>query len=193
MEEKTTLTTGEIASYCGVNFRTVIRWIKRGLMPSYTLPGRGDNRVRTADFVRFLQDNQMPIPGEFRCHTQRVLVVDDVPEMAKTIKRILRRYKYEVQIAESGFEAGSMLGTFAPAVMTLDLQMPGLSGFDVLKFVRNTPALSNVRVLVISAMPDEVLQEALDAGADDILSKPFDIKKLIEKVDQRSGRLSPSQ
>lgn len=56
------LTTGEIAQHCGVNARTVIRWIKRGYLNAYQLPGRGDNRVAVEDFVNFLKAHDMPIP-----------------------------------------------------------------------------------------------------------------------------------
>ena len=61
-----TLTTGEIARYCGVNFRTVIRWIKRGHLRAYQLPGRGDNRVELEDFLEFLREHRMPIPEELK-------------------------------------------------------------------------------------------------------------------------------
>jgi excisionase family DNA binding protein len=64
--EKRTLTTGEIAQYCGVNFRTVIRWIKRGYLDAFQLPGRGDNRIEVEDFLVFLKKNNIPIPKEFR-------------------------------------------------------------------------------------------------------------------------------
>ena len=65
MQAKQILTTGEIARYCGVNFRTVIRWIERGRLKAYQLPGRGDNRVTVEDFIDFLKVNSMPIPEEF--------------------------------------------------------------------------------------------------------------------------------
>jgi len=64
--DKRTLTTGEIARYCGVNFRTVIRWIKRGYLNAFQLPGRGDNRVEVEDFLIFLKKNNIPIPEEFQ-------------------------------------------------------------------------------------------------------------------------------
>lgn len=62
MNEKRALTTGEIAKFCGVNFRTVIRWIEKGYMSAYKLPGRGDNRVTIDEFLRFLESNNMPVP-----------------------------------------------------------------------------------------------------------------------------------
>lgn len=66
MWEKTCLTTGEAARFCGVNFRTVIRWIKRGHLRAYQLPGRGDNRIETKEFLAFLARNEMPVPEELR-------------------------------------------------------------------------------------------------------------------------------
>ena len=59
--KKKALTTGEVASYCGVNFRTVIRWIEKGYIESFKLPGRGDNRIRVDHFVNFLHHNKMPV------------------------------------------------------------------------------------------------------------------------------------
>ena len=64
MREKQALTTGEVAKYCGVNFRTVIRWIERGHLDAYKLPGRGDNRIPVESFVDFLNNNNMPVPEE---------------------------------------------------------------------------------------------------------------------------------
>lgn len=66
MLERQVLTTGEIAKYCGVNSRTVIRWIERGHLRAYHLPGRGDSRVEVQDFLDFLRRHQMPVPEEFQ-------------------------------------------------------------------------------------------------------------------------------
>ena len=64
--KKRVLTTGEVADYCGVNFRTVIRWIKRGQLDAYQLPGRGDNRIEVDDFIDFLITHKMPVPDELK-------------------------------------------------------------------------------------------------------------------------------
>lgn len=66
MSSPYTLTTGEIAEYCDVNSRTVIRWIQRGHLRAYQLPGRGDNRVAVEDFLRFLKRHRMPVPEELQ-------------------------------------------------------------------------------------------------------------------------------
>ncbi len=182
--EKPPLTTGDIAKHCGVNFRTVIRWIERGRLKAYQLPGRGDNRVRAEDFMVFLRDNQMPVPAEFLDKQRRVLVVEDDPVMARAIERVLKRAGYETRTAMDGFRAGVLLGDFQPSVVTLDLRLPGLGGLEVLKFIRSTEHFSNVRILVVSGMPQDELNKALQTGADDILGKPFDNEILLKKVEQ---------
>ncbi len=191
MPEKKTLTTGDIAKYCGVNFRTVIRWIERGHLKAHQLPGRGDNRVEVSDFMAFLRSHDMPIPEEFLDRSRRVLIVDDDPAMSAAIQRTLKRAGFETRVASDGFRAGTLLGTFLPGVMTLDLRMPGIPGLDVLKFVRLAERLKDIRILVVSAMPRKELDEALAAGADDVMEKPFRNPELLEKVARLAG-VSPA-
>lgn len=187
IEEKRALTTGEVAKYCGVNFRTVIRWIERGQLKAYQLPGRGDNRVEVQAFLNFLVENGMPVPVEFQKQSQRVLIVEDDLSMAKSIQRVLKRNGFETAIAPDGFKAGSMINTFNPAVVTLDLKMPGLSGYDVLKFIRSDDRFRHIKVLIVSAMPSKEIERAMTAGADDMLSKPFKNEVLVEKVSRLMG------
>lgn len=180
MTDKTTLTTGEAAKYCGVNFRTVIRWIERGHLKAYKLPGRGDNRIRIDDFTRFLRETGIPIPAELQSAGQNILVVDDDVKMARAIKRVLMRQGYDVQLAHDGFQAGALLEPFKPSLMTLDLKMPTLDGFAVLKHLQEQQLA--IKVLVISGESSTELDKALAAGADDILQKPFENSVLTEKV-----------
>ena len=197
--EKKTLTTGEIASYCEVNFRTVIRWIKRGHLKAYQLPGRGDNRVVLEDFLAFLREHRMPIPDELDPAGKgedegkpRVLIVDDEESMAKTIERALRRAGYETQITLDGFQAGALVESYRPHLMTLDLRMPGLGGEDVVRFVRSQESLNELKILVVSALAQNDLDAALAAGADDALSKPFENKELVDKAGRLVGDLAPT-
>lgn len=184
MDTRNTYTTGDIAKICGVHFRTVIRWIERGYLKAYQLPGRGDNRIQHKDLVSFLQENKIPVPQELHSveQTSRVLIVEDDPRAAKNMERILMRGGFETAIAENGFMAGLMLSDFAPAVMTLDLRMPGLGGLEVIRMVRSTEKEKPVQILVVSAMGSDELEEALRAGANDVLAKPFRQQQFLEKV-----------
>lgn len=178
-----TLTPGEIAQYCDVHQRTVSRWIASGQLKGFKLPGRGNYRVVLADFIEFLQKQRMPVPPEFSQATS-VLVVDDEVAYQRAILRVLKSSGYEVFLAADGFQAGIMLLEEKPSVMTLDLQMPGLDGFEVLKFIRQRPELHHIKILVISGLGLDELEKARAAGADATLAKPFDNALLLNAIAQ---------
>jgi excisionase family DNA binding protein len=181
------LTTGEIAEHCGVNFRTVIRWIKAGHLNAFQLPGRGDNRVTLPDFLGFLKQHNMPVPAEFEEHQRRVLIVDDDVNLTNAMQRVLRRAGFETAVAHDGFQAGAQAETYSPNAITLDLQMPGIDGMGVIGFLRGSESLKDVKILVVSAMPRQRLDEALGAGADDVLAKPFENSDLLDRLYRLTG------
>ena len=186
--ERQPLTTGQIAKYCGVNFRTVIRWIERGQLRAFKLPGRGDNRVEVRHFLEFLKEHKMPMPQDLVAMPDRALVVDDDLLIAKLIERSLRGIGFEVRIADDGFRAGALMGTFLPSLMTLDLDMPGIGGIEVLQFVRSAGPFKQTKVLVVSGLSADQLDQALEAGADDVLPKPFTTEQLVEKAKALVGK-----
>lgn len=177
-----TYTSGEVAKFTGVNFRTVIRWIERGDLKGYKLPGRGDHRVRHSDLVSFMQDNSIPLPLEWQVKVNKALVVDDDMAMASAIARVFKRQGWEVKEAYDGFQAGMLLAEFRPNIMTLDLKMPYMDGFKVLALIREKYKLHNLHVIVISAQSKEELQKALLLGADKTLEKPFENEQLKELI-----------
>ncbi|CAM4197921.1 response regulator [Roseateles saccharophilus] len=179
------LTSREAGQRCGVSFRTVIRWIERGELSAYRLPGRGDYRIMLADLRAFASRYGLPDPaaaGPVPAPSDRVLIVDDDPSMARAIQRVLLAAGYKTLIANEGFQAGSLLHSFSPALMTLDLRMPGLDGFGVLRFLRDSPPRPALRVLVVSGESESSLREALELGADDALAKPFTNQQLLVAV-----------
>jgi two-component system response regulator VicR len=184
MANAKSLTTGTIARYCDVNLRTVIRWIDNGSLKGYKLPGRGNNRVTVKDFITFLKENDMPVPSEFVPSNKTTLIVDDDIDMANAIKRVLRKSGFVCDIATNGFLAGSKLMQHKPALMTLDLNMPGLNGFELLEHIRKQDEFQDLKILVISALHQDSLNKALALGADAVLSIPFDNQQLLTLVDE---------
>lgn len=178
-----TLTSGEIAKYCDVNLRTVIRWIDSGRLKGYKLPGGGNNRVKEEDFLEFLQDNELPIPADFQSKETRVLIVDDELQVAKAISRVTTRAGFKSVIATDPFMAGALLTSFKPQLMTLDLSMPGVNGYDIVKFARHDYDDKSLKILIISALGEEQRQQALDLGADMSLPKPFSNKELLNTIE----------
>lgn len=182
-----TLSTREAARRCGVSFRTVIRWAERGELQAYRLPGRGDYRVPVEELRRFMREHGIPEPDEMSGRPKRVLVVDDEPAMALAIQRVLARAGFETAIANDGFLAGSLLYTFRPDLLTLDIRMPGIDGFAVLRFLREAPLPTPLKVLVVSGDSAERLEQALALGAHGALCKPFDNEALLAAARELLG------
>lgn len=195
-----TLKPGEIAAYCDVHQRTVSRWIANGQLKGHKLPGRGNYRVLLDDFVRFLQQQQMPMPLELQQDqtgtaiveeelpeqslADRVLVIDDELSYRNAIRRVLFGAGYQLDFAADGFQAGVKIFSSKPNLITLDLSMPGLDGFEVLKFIREQPELAAVRILVLSGLGQAELEKAIQLGANAALSKPFENEQLLKLVQQ---------
>jgi excisionase family DNA binding protein len=207
---KDVLTTGETAKYCGVNFRTIIRWIEKGYLEAYKLPGRGDNRIKVESLLRFMQENNMPIPAELSGQgasevaqnevkslpqkssdpeeqtkqSNKILVVEDESLMAKSIQRTLLRAGYEVELASNGIEAGIKIEKFKPAFVTLDIQMPGMNGVQVLQAIRENIDYKHIKVLIVSANADTYREQIEQHGVEGVIEKPFKSEELLSKLAQ---------
>ena len=174
------LSTGQIAQYCGVHLRTVIRWIEQGHLKGFKLPGRGNNRVLRREFIHFLTKQNMPIPDALLSNDKTVLIVDDNKQMADAISRVLRRNTWTTIHAADGFQAGLAMAKHDINLITLDLMMPNINGFDVLETLAGDEQLCKIPILIISASSDEHLTKALSMGASDYLKKPFDNATLLD-------------
>ncbi|OZG72746.1 response regulator [Hahella sp. CCB-MM4] len=184
---KDVYTTTEVAKFCGVSFRTVIRWIERGELGAYKLPGRGDHRVPMTDLKDFMRGHNIPEPEEWMGQPRRILIAEDEAPMAKAIERVLRNAGYETVVASDGFLAGSLLHTFKPRLLTLDIRMPGIDGMGVLRFLQKQTFPFFTKILVVSGESDERLEEALKLGADGALAKPFSNEDLLSEVQRLLG------
>lgn len=114
---------------------------------------------------------------------ERILVVDDEPDIIALVAYHLARSGYRVSTASTGTEALQAAREERPALIVLDLMLPELSGFQVLERVRSDRALADTPVLMLTARreePDRV--EGLSLGADDYLVKPFSPQELVLRV-----------
>ena len=194
--KKTIYTTGEAAKLCHVNLRTIVRWIERGDLQAYQLPGRGDKRILREHLQAFMTAHHMPLPEELQDEADitvakptypernrnQILVVDDDAYFSSALERVFKRARDDVLQAHNGFEAGALLATHHPGVMTLDLHMPGMSGEDVLRFVRSQPSLNDLKVVIISAGSPDELNRVRELGANAIVPKPFSNDMLLALV-----------
>jgi two-component system KDP operon response regulator KdpE len=110
----------------------------------------------------------------------RILIVDDEGPIRRALRTALVRHGYEVAEAENGENALTTIATWTPDAIVLDLMMPGIDGFDV---VRQTRTWSQTPIVVLSARGEERAKvTALDLGADDYLTKPFGIDELLARL-----------
>lgn len=117
--------------------------------------------------------------------TTRVLITEDEPNIVESLTFILTRAGYEVVAVTDGEAAMQRLRAERPDLMILDLMIPKLNGFEVLKRVKGDPALAALPVLVLSAKGQaHDRQLAEEIGADAFVTKPFSNRDLIERVKQ---------
>ncbi len=109
---------------------------------------------------------------------QPIVVVDDVAETRRLMRRVLERDGFAVTEAASGEEALDAIERERPVLVVLDLRLPGISGFEVARRVRShtDPGIRETILLACSAsVQEEVRDEALEAGCDDFEGKPFEV------------------
>jgi two-component system phosphate regulon response regulator PhoB len=114
---------------------------------------------------------------------ERVLVVDDEPDIVALVAYHLAKSGYRVSTAASGPDALETARRERPALVVLDLMLPGLSGYDVLEQLRAGDATRDIAVLMLTARREEQDRiRGLSIGADDYLTKPFSPQELVLRV-----------
>lgn len=115
-----------------------------------------------------------------------ILVVDDDPNAIDIVRTYLEAQGYEVRTASDGNEALAMLDDVRPALVLLDVMMPGMDGWEVARLIKNHPDFGhNTRVVMLTARSDyQDKHEGLRAGADDYLVKPIQLAELGERVER---------
>ena len=109
-----------------------------------------------------------------------ILVVDDEPQITRVLKTTLSSQGYGVRTASDGDEALQMLKEWIPDLVITDLRMPNLGGLELCRQIR---AKSRIPIIVLSVKGEERIKvEALDAGADDYITKPFGVHELLARV-----------
>jgi CheY-like chemotaxis protein len=125
------------------------------------------------------------VNGDTDMNDKTVLVVDDDPNALDIVRTYLESRGYTVAIAKDGKEALAQLERTRPALVLLDVMMPGMDGWEVARIIKNHPGFTDIRVVMLTARSDFAdKHEGLRAGADDYIVKPIQLKELGERVER---------
>src|SRR5215471_11761053 len=120
---------------------------------------------------------------------QRILIVDDEPQITRVLRTGLTTRGYEVRVASDGESALDTFNDWPPDLVITDLSMPNMDGLELCRRLR---LISQVPIIVLSVKGEErVRVDALDAGADDFVTKPFGIEELLARI-RAALRRAPS-
>jgi DNA-binding response OmpR family regulator len=119
---------------------------------------------------------------------KRVLVVDDEPNIVMSLRFLMEREGFVVEVAATGQEAVAALDRTPADLVLLDVMMPELDGFEVCQRIRAKPAWAGTRIIMLTAKGREVERDkGLALGADAYVTKPFSTRELVAKVKQMLG------
>ena len=116
---------------------------------------------------------------------KKILIVDDEPNIVMSLEYTFKKNNFEVFIARDCQEALDIVKTNFPDVIILDVMMPMVDGFATLEQIRKDDNLQHTKVMFLSAKNKESdFEKGLALGADAYMTKPFSIKKVVEKVEE---------
>ena len=116
---------------------------------------------------------------------QKVLIVDDDPNILMSLEFLMRKSGYSVFIARNGKEAIELLDSNTPDIALLDIMMPDVDGYEICRYVKKNKKLKACKIVFISAKTRESdIQKGYDAGADLYITKPFSTRQLMAKIQE---------
>jgi excisionase family DNA binding protein len=174
------LTLGQAAKYLGVAQSTIRKWSDQGRVPAFYTPG-GHRRYRRADLDVSLERSG---PGAREAAGPRVLIVDDDEGIRAFVRANLELEGFDVREAGSAREGLSVLAEEAPDLILLDVMMPQMDGWEMLRRIQEQHG--SIPVVMFSGKV-EAAGEAAERGATGFIGKPFDPQQLVDRAKQIVG------
>jgi excisionase family DNA binding protein len=176
------LTLGQAAKYLGVAQSTIRKWSDQGRVPAFYTPG-GHRRYRRGDLDRFLERSGPSAAASGSGPV--VLIVDDDERMREYVRVNLEMEGYTVREAGDGEEGLRVLDETTPDLVLLDVMMPGVDGWEVLRRVQERHGVGTIPVIMFSGKVEEpAAEEAAKRGAQGFIGKPFNPQELIDQTKQ---------
>ena len=175
------LTLGQAAKFLGVAQSTIRKWSDQGRLPAFYTPG-GHRRYRRGDLDTFLERSG---PGGRPKEGPLVLIVDDDAGLRGFVKASLELEGYSVREAGNAEEGLTAIDEQPPDLILLDVMMPHVDGWEMLRRLQERHGVGSIPVLMFSGKVDNAeADEAAKRGASGFIGKPFDPQQLIESAKQ---------
>lgn len=195
-EEKEILKIGEIAEKSGLPISTIRHYTSKGLLRvvAYTDGGQylydKEGTLEELNYISEMQNRGMSLEeicqknsnnGKFK----KIVIIDDDEDFAKYLKdAVMNAYpKWETRTCINVFDAGHLLVYSLPDLVFLDIQLPGVDGYEICKFIKTNIALKHTKVIAMTSNnTEQSRKKMLDNGADDYLPKPIDVEILLKAI-----------
>ena len=189
LERDAVITTREAADMLGVSLRSVQQWVEQGALQAYRTVG-GHRRVVKASVERLLSQRRSEVEGR----NFRVFIAEDDPDLVALYQMVIKSWKLpiEISVANDGFRALMEIGSLKPDFLILDLNIPGMDGFALIRTLRGMPDLETTDIVTVSGMSLEDI-EAKGGLPDSVmlLQKPIPFDQLRERIETKLNYLQP--
>jgi excisionase family DNA binding protein len=181
--------THQVAGILGVSLPTVVNWVNTGKLPAHRTPG-GHRRMTREDVIAFARTYDYPLAPSFveRGGPTRVLIVDDERDFSDLLRDYLVLKSIDVEVADSGFQAGLMVARFKPHLIVMDLMMPDMDGFQAHRMLRAHDETAHIPVIACTGyLAPDIVERLRSEGFRDWVEKPVKLDQVLDLVHRHAA------
>lgn len=180
---KKVFTTGQVAKICKVAPRTVSKWFDSGRLRGYRIPGSQDRRIPREQLLRFLKEHGMPLGELEEEEWHKVLLIGTEKLFTDRITELLPETDdFKFEIANSGFEAGTLAQSFHPDTIIIDLGLGRSESIQITANLRKNDIYTTTLIIGLAGEDEADPDKLKEYGFNEIFKKPFDSALLSERI-----------
>ncbi|MCZ2344064.1 MAG: helix-turn-helix domain-containing protein [Bacteroidales bacterium] len=180
---KKVFTTGQVAKICKVAPRTVSKWFDSGRLRGYRIPGSQDRRIPRDQLLRFLKEHGMPLGELEEEEWHKVLLIGTEKLFTDRITELLPETDdFKFEIANSGFEAGTLAQSFHPDTIIIDLGLGRSESIQITANLRKNDIYTTTLIIGLAGEDEADPDKLKEYGFNEIFKKPFDSALLSERI-----------
>lgn len=180
---KKVFTTGQVAKICKVAPRTVSKWFDSGRLKGYRIPGSQDRRIPREQLIKFLKDYGMPLGELEEEEWHKVLLIGTEKLFNDRLRELLpENDDFKFELANSGFEAGTLAQSFHPDTIIIDLGLGRFESIQITANLRRNEAYTTVLIIGLAGEDEAEPEKLKEQGFNDIFKKPFDTAMLAATI-----------